>query len=189
MKRVAVTLVTLLLAAPALALGAEGAQAGPENKPCENLTLALKLPKQVSKKKQPVRVKVEDVDAVFQALEDGLQGHVCRLFFRQLFEVKQKKESEVVFFPITQRVLRTVPESSLKGLPLFDAEGKEIGVYESRVLREKSGDNYRMPVRKTFGIQFKNPAGEYESSGWEFLGENYLLRWTDLKNQVALVSE
>ena len=188
MKRVVVTLV-LLLTAPGLTVSGEEAQAGPENKPCESLTLELKLPKLVGKRKRPVRIKVEDVDAVFAELEDGLQGHVCRLLFSQLFEVKQKKKEPEIFFPISQRVLLAVPESSLQGLELFNSEGAPLGVFESRVLREETGGNYRMKVRRTYSIQFKNPAGEFESTGPEFLGENYLLKWNDLKEKVALVSE
>jgi hypothetical protein len=187
MKRVVVTLV-LLLTAPVLIVSAEEAQSGPPNKPCEDLTLALGLPRPVGRLKAPLRVKCEDVDKMFAKLNERMQGHVCRLRFDQIFEVKQKK-TEAVLFPITLRVIRTTPELSLKGLQVFNSEGTVIGVFESRVPREISGSGYAKIAYTIYALQYKNPEGEFVSTGAELLRDNYFLKWDDIKDKVALVSE
>lgn len=160
----------------------------PEKGSCEELTVKNKLPKEVGKRKGPDRLKWEEVDRILTNLHEGLQGRACQFTFSALFQVKSKKE-QVVYFPLTNNVLRTVPEGSLHGVQVHSMEGKPLGQYDSRVPHEKSGNALAKRSYTLFSFQFKNPSGEFESVGGRLLLDEYLVKWDDVKDKVAITTQ
>jgi len=166
-----------------------GAQAGykPEPGSCEEVTFQMKLPKEIGKRKNPTRLKWEDVDKILSRLREELRGRDCQFTFGALFNVKAKKD-ETVFFPLTNNVLRTVPESTFQGLQVFNLEGEPIGLYEGRVLHEKSGRGLVKKSYSLFSFQYKNAEGEFESVGGRLLLDEYLVKWDDIKDKTAVTT-
>ncbi len=160
----------------------------PERGSCEELTVKYKLPKEVGKRKGPDRLKWEDVDRILTAMREDLQGRECQFTFGALFKVKSKKD-QVVYFPLTNNVVRTVPETALQGLQVFNMEGKPLGQYDSRVPHEKSGGALAKKSYTLFSFQFKNPNGEFESVGGRLLLDEYLVKWDDIKDKVAITTK
>jgi len=177
----------LCLAMPVLWGAGEQAQQGPEKGSCEEVTSIMKLPKDVGKRKGPARLKWEEVDKVLTTLREDLQGRECRFTFSGLFKVKGKKD-EVVFFPLTNNVLRTVPEPAFEGLQVFNSEGKALGQYDSRVPHEKSGGGLAKKSYTLFSFQYKNPQGEFEAVGGRLLLDGFLVKWDDIKDKVAITT-
>ncbi len=186
MRMVPFVVLTSLLMTP-FAAGQQMATP-PEKGSCEELTVKYKLPKEVGKRKGPDRLKWEDVDRILTNIREGLQGRECQFTFRALFQVKPKKE-QIVYFPLTNNVLRTVPEGSLHGVQVLSMEGKPLGQYDSRVPHEKSGGTLAKKSYTLFSFQFKNPSGEFESVGGRLLLDEYLVKWDDIKDKVAVTTK
>ncbi len=160
----------------------------PEKGSCEELTAQYKLPKEVGKRKGPDRLKWEEVDKILSGIRQDLQGRECQFTFSALFQVKPKKD-QVVYFPLTNNVLKTVPENALQGLQVFGVEGKPLGQYDSRVPHEKSGGGLAKRSYTLFSFQFKNPNGEFEAVGGRLLLDDYLVKWDDIKDKVAITTK
>jgi len=160
----------------------------PEKGSCEELTVKYKLPKEVGKRKGPDRLKWEDVDRTLTDIRENLQGRECQFTFSGLFHVKTKKD-QVLYFPLTNNVLRTVSEGALQGLQVFSMEGKPLGQYDSRVPHEKSGGGLAKRSYTLFSFQFKSPNGEFESVGGRLLLDEYLVKWDDIKDKVAITTK
>jgi len=159
----------------------------PEKGSCEELTLKYKLPKDVGKRKGPDRLKWEDVDKLLTGMREELPGRECQFTFGALFQVKPKKDRPL-YFPLTNNVIRTVPENALEGVQVYDLEGKPLGRYDSRVPHEKSGGGLAKKSYTLFSFQFKNPSGEFESVGGRLLLDEFLIKWDDIKDKVAITT-
>jgi hypothetical protein len=182
------TLLVILLSVLLTPLAAGQQMATPPEKgSCEELTVKYKLPKEIGKRKGPDRLKWEDVDRILTGLREDLQGRECQFTFSSLFRVKSKKE-QVIYFPLSNNVLRTVPEGSLEGVQVFNMEGKPLGLYDSRVPHEKSGGGLAKKSYTLFSFQFKNAKGEYESIGGRLLLDEFLVKWDDIKDKVAITT-
>ncbi len=155
---------------------------------CADVAAKLKLPQAVGKRKQPNRLKWEDVDKVMTRLREELQGRECRFSFAEVFRFKQKKDEEI-FFPLTNNVLRTSPEGVFEGIEVFNHQVKVVGRFANRVPHERSGGGYAKKSYTLFSFQFKNSSGEFESVGGRLLYDDYLVRWNDIKEKVALTSK
>ncbi|MFB3906387.1 MAG: hypothetical protein ACE15E_23330 [Acidobacteriota bacterium] len=161
--------------------------AAPPKGSCEELTFKYKLPKEVGKRKRPDRLKWEDVDKILTGIREDLQGRECDFTFSALFRVEPKKD-QVIYFPLTNNVLRTVPEGVLRGLQVFNMEARPLGQYDSRVPHERSGGGLAKKSYTLFSFQFKNPDGEYESVGGRLLLDEFLVKWDDIKEKVAITT-
>ena len=162
--------------------------APPEKGSCEELVAKYKLPKDVGKRKGPDRLKWEDVDKLLTGIREDLQGRECQFTFSQIFQVKPKKE-QTVYFPLTNTVLKTVPETALQGVQVFGVEGTPLGQYDSRVPHEKRGHGLAKTSYTLFSFQFKNPNGEFQSVGGRLLLDDFLVKWNDIKDKVAITTK
>ncbi len=185
MRIISLLVLLSLLATPFVA--GQQTAAPPAKGSCEELTVKYKLPKEVGKRKGPDRLKWEGVDRVMTDIREDLQGRECQFTFSALFQVKPKKD-RVIYFPLTNNVLRTVSEASLQGIQVFSVEGKPLGQYDSRVPHEKSGGGLAKKSYTLFSFQFKNPGGEFESVGGRLLLDDYLVKWDDIKDKVAITT-
>lgn len=151
---------------------------------CSTIALELKLPVKLKTKGKPKVARYDKVDQTLYSLTRSLQGSVCEFSFSRLFKMKD----EEVFFPLTNSVIRLAPEGTFKGLEVFTKDGDELGEYEGRVKYERSGGLYA-PGRKSYSLfyfQFRSKAGRLESVGQRLLLDNFVVKWADIKDKVAV---
>lgn len=150
---------------------------------CEKVLTEMRLPAQLKTRGKPARVHWEQADAVITKLRNGLQGKECEFAFGQIFKAKKKK---IVYFPLTNNVVRTTPAEALKGLEVFNQRGQILGQYEGRVTYERGGGTYAKNGYTLYYFQMKDQRGELQSTGNRLLLDDYLVKWEDLKNRVAI---
>lgn len=152
---------------------------------CESLTAQLRLPVKLKTRGKPARARWEQVDVVVSKLRESLPGKSCAFTFGQVFR-SDKKE---VYFPLTNNLVRTVPEEALKSIKVFSQEGYDLGEYEGRVAYERSGGLYVKNAYRLYYFQFKDKRGELQSTGNRLLLDNFVARWDDLKDRVLISTQ
>ena len=150
---------------------------------CEQIVAELKIPVKLKTRGKPRVGKWEKVDEVLNDLGRRLESVACELTFGDLF--RNKKEDEMLF-PLTNTVLRTVPESSLVGVEVLNQEGETLGTYANRVPYERSGGLQLKKSYTTYYFQILDSAEKLQSVGHQLLLDNYVVRWVDIENKVAL---
>ena len=130
------------------------------------------------------RARWEQIDEVLTGLRRDLQGIDCEIKFQEIF----RTDREELYIPLTNNLVRLVPEATLKGLPIFDQSGARLGEYENRVSYNRSGGLYRVESYTLFYFQFKDTQGDLQSSGNHLLLDDFLVPWSDLAERVAMES-
>ncbi len=130
------------------------------------------------------RARWEQIDEVLTGLREDLQGIDCEIKFQEIF----RTDKEELYIPLTNNMVRLVPETTLKGLPIFDQSGARLGEYENRASYNRSGGLYRAESYTLFFFQFKDTQGELQSSGNHLLLDDFLVPWSDLAERVAMES-
>lgn len=87
------------------------------------------------------------------------------------------------FFPVTNNIVKNVPEKSLAGLRLFDISGEELGTFESRYPYSRSGERSFV----LYFFQFRLPGGQLRGSGTDLLLDRFQVRWEDLSAKTCLI--
>jgi hypothetical protein len=113
---------------------------------------------------------------VLAGLDRDLKTLGCEFRFNQLFEMDRQE----VYFPLTNNVVRTVPESSLVGLPVFNPSEERLGEYVSRVKYTRTGGLERTDSYTLYYFQYQDNEGEIHTSGSQLLLDSYRVRWTDI---------
>lgn len=149
---------------------------------CGSIGHDLKLPVKLKTRGRPVRARWEQVDKVVTELRNSLQGKACEWTFGQVF----KTGKEELYFPLTNNLIRTAPEGTLKGLNIFDREGKGVGDYERRVTYERSGGLYVKKGYTLYYFQYKDAKDELYTTGNRLLLDNYLVKWDDLAERTII---
>lgn len=149
---------------------------------CRELTESIRMPVNLKKRGKPSRARWEQVDKVLTGLRENSQGKVCEFTFAQVFRTKRKE----LLFPLTNNLLRTVPEGQLDGLGVMNQEGEPLGEYVGRVTYEKTGGLVGRKSYVLYYFQFRDLDGRLQSSGNRLLLDTFLVRWTDLKSRVAI---
>ena len=149
---------------------------------CESVARRGKLPAKLKTRRKPSRARWEQVDKVMINLGKILQGYDCEWTFEEMFKTGKKE----LYFPLTNNLIRQVPEGVLRGLQLFDQEGEKVGEYEGRVSYERAGGLYAQEEYKLYFFQFKNSEGELQSTGNRLLTDDFLVRWDDLMGRTAV---
>ena len=106
----------------------------------------------------------------------------CKLKFEEIF----RTDKEELYIPLTNNLVRVVPETILEGLPVFNQSGERLGEYDSRVRYQRSGGLYATDSYTLYYFQYKDPEGDVESSGNHLLLDDYLVPWSDLSERIAL---
>ncbi|HRR26914.1 MAG TPA: hypothetical protein P5300_09480 [Acidobacteriota bacterium] len=153
---------------------------------CLELLQGMELPKRVKTRGKPKFMKWEDIDKALNEAAERLKGSDCSLRFEQIFAVKEKEE---VWFPLTNSVVRLVPEESLVGLPVFTRGGDELGRYESRIRYERAGDLYASKSYTLYYFQYRSSDGKLHAVGERLLLDEFGVPWSQLKSRVALQPE
>lgn len=152
---------------------------------CQSVSLDLKLPLKLKTRGKPSRARWEQVDKVMTSLHQRLKGEGCEFTFDQIFKSKKTE----LYFPLTNNVLRTVPEASLKGLSVFNQAGELLGRYENRVTYERSGGLYAKNSYTLYYFQFMDQRREIQSSGHRLLLDDFLVKWGDLAKKISLSTQ
>ncbi len=130
------------------------------------------------------RAQWEQIDEVLTGLREDLQGIDCEIKFQEIF----RTDKEELYIPLTNNLVRLVPEATLKGLPIFNQSGERLGEYESRVSYNRSGGLYSVESYTLYYFQFKDTQEELQSSGTHLLLDEFLVPWSDLAERVAMES-
>lgn len=149
---------------------------------CEILAGRLKFPVKLKTRGKPPRARWEQVDAVVTQLRNQLQGKQCEFTFQQVF----RSDRTELYFPLTNNLVRTVPEEALKGLKIYGRQGEDLGQYQNRVVYEKSGGLYARQAYSLYYFQFLDLEGQLQSTGNRLLLDDFLVRWEDLKARVLI---
>ena len=106
----------------------------------------------------------------------------CELKFEEIF----RTDKEELYIPLTNNLVRVVPETILDGLPVFNQSEERLGEYDSRVSYQRSGGLYATDSYTLYYFQYKDTEGDVESSGNHLLLDEYLVLWSDLSERVAM---
>jgi hypothetical protein len=141
-----------------------------------------KLPVKLETRGKPRRAKWEQVDQVLTGLREELQGLACEFRFDSVFTTKE----DVLYIPLTNNLVRTVPAAALEGLAIFGQSGQAMGEYESRVTYDRSGGLYAKKSYTLHYFSFKDTRGQLQSTGNRLLLDDFLVRWRDVSDRVVI---
>jgi hypothetical protein len=184
MKRVAVFIVMAMLNPLVLSQNGKNHVIGGEPT-CLQVVDGNKLPVRLKSRGRPQRAQWEQVDRTLVTLQDRLQGKGCCLRFEHLFQAKR----DDIYFPLTNQLIRVIPETALAGVPVFNQSGDLLGSFTSRFMVEKSGAFYNRQRVTLYFFQYKDDQGELHDSGRELLLDNYLVRWADIRDRVVMTTQ
>ncbi len=149
---------------------------------CATVLREKKLPVKFKTRGSLQRARWEQVDEVLTGLSEDLRGMRCEIKFEEIF----RTDKEELYVPLTNNLVRVVPETLLKGLPVFNQSGELLGEYESRVTYQRTGGLYATDSYILYYFLYKDTEGEVESSGNHLLLDEFLVLWSDLSERIAL---
>lgn len=151
---------------------------------CETLLADLELPKRVKTDGRHDVAKWQDIDKLLNELAQVSEGTNCNFTFSEIFRI----EEESPLFPLTNSVIRVVPEESLKGVPVFNKEAEKIGSFAGQVRYERTGGLYARRSYTIYYFQYEREDGKLDSAGGggQLLLDRYLTKWGDIKANVAI---
>ena len=114
-----------------------------------------------------------DLQAV---IESSLAAHTLTL--DKVFHVKD----EEALLPLSNSLLKFLPENSLLELPVYDAKGKRIGTFAGVYTFEKMGEISGTRMRHSL-FQYTDASGRMQSSPDRLLLDSYSVPWKDAKSQ------
>ncbi|MDM7994160.1 MAG: hypothetical protein QUT30_00600 [Acidobacteriota bacterium] len=131
----------------------------------------------LSRKLQKIREegRYQKVDMT-SAIEASLKAHA--LPFDKVFLVKNEK----ALLPLSNSILRSLPEESLLNLPVYDKEGKQVGTFAGGYTYEKMGAISGNIQRHSL-FQYTDSNGKMHSSSDRLLLDSYGVPWKDAKAQ------
>lgn len=151
---------------------------------CSAFGADFKIPVKLKTRGKPKVARWEKVDEVMNGLGEKVTSSECSFTFEELF--RYKKEDEL-YFPLTNTVLRVVPEESLPGTRVFNKDGEQLGVYANRFSYERSGG---LQLKKSYSVyffQYKNAAEKLQAvRRTGLLLDDFVVKWSDIKDKVAV---
>lgn len=107
------------------------------------------------------------------------QGTPVSMSFAELF---QPARSDALF-PLTNSVVRWVPESSLAGLTVFDGTGTPMGSFSNKYPYTRSGaQSYTL-----WFFQYQASDGHLRRTGPDLLLDRFSVRWLDVAGKPCLI--
>lgn len=153
---------------------------------CQQISNEMDLPADLKTTGKMKAARWQIVDRTLNDLSERVQDLNCSFTFEDIFLVSDPDET---YFPITNTALRLVPEESFAGLTVFRKDGEAIGTFDSRVAYQRSGGLYARDSYTLYYFQFKDEQGRFQSSGNRLLLDDFLVRWSEIADRVALDSE
>ena len=159
-----------------------GMEPGAARPDCESILPGLKVPAKLKTRGKPKRARWENVDKVVTRVRDAVEDQECSLTLEQLFRVRRQE----IFFPLTNNLLRTIPEESLEGVSVYSSEGERLGEFSNTVPYHRSGGLYAVRGYTLHYFQYRDEEGGLHSSGTDLLLDNFLLKWSEIKDRVVI---
>jgi hypothetical protein len=152
---------------------------------CKTIVDEYKLPVNLKTRGKPKVGRWEKVDEILNGVGKAVEKLPCQFAFGDLFRTKKEEE---LFFPLTNTVLRVVPEESLSGTEVFNKDGEVLGVFSNRFTYERSGGLQLKKSYSTYFFQFVDSAGKLQSvrRGNRLLLDDFVVRWVEIKNKLAV---
>jgi len=113
---------------------------------------------------------------VLNAIEASLSEHA--LPFNKIFLVKNTE----ALLPLSNSILRSLPEDSLMNLPVYDKSGKQVGTFAGSYTYEKMG-NISGNMQRHSLFQYTDMNGKIHSSSDRLLLDSYGVPWKDAMSQ------
>jgi hypothetical protein len=131
----------------------------------------------VSRKLQKIREegRYQRVD-LYNAVEAALRARALK--FDEVFIVKD----EIALLPLSNSILRSLPEDSLMNLPVYDKSGKQIGIFSGSYTFEKVGE-ISGNMQKHSLFQYTDAGGKIHSSSDQLLLDSFGVPWKAAKSQ------
>ncbi|HLV02168.1 MAG TPA: hypothetical protein VKZ59_12925 [Acidobacteriota bacterium] len=152
---------------------------------CQQISNEMDLPADLKTTGKIKAARWQTADKVLNELSERVRDLNCSFTFEEIFKVSNPDET---YFPITNTTLRIVPEESLAGLTVFRKDGEAIGTFDSRVAYQRSGGLYATDSYTLYYFQFKDQQGKFQSSGNRLLLDDYLIRWSEVADRIAVDS-
>lgn len=157
----------------------------PSPKACQQILEVKKLPLKLKTRGPVRRVRWEQIDQVLTDLSGNPQGRACAFKFAQIF----RTDREDVFVPVTNNLIRVAPETTLQGISIYRQSGEPAGEYSGRVSYSRKGGLYSTESYTLYHFQYRDTDGELQSSGNHLLLDDYLVRWQDLRDRLAIARD
>jgi hypothetical protein len=131
----------------------------------------------MSQKLQKIREegRYQRID-LYSAVEAALSARALK--FDEVFIVKD----EIALLPLSNSILRSLPEDSLMNLPVYDKSGKRIGTFSGSYTFEKVGE-ISGNIQKHSLFQYTDTSGKIHSSSDRLLLDSFGVPWKDAKSQ------
>jgi hypothetical protein len=113
--------------------------------------------------------------AAGETAEDG------KVVFR--FEDLFQPSRSDVLFPLSNNVLRLVPEASLAGLVVFDGTGTVLGTFSNKYPFTRQGER----SFTLYFFQYQTSSGALRRTGPDLLLDRFSVRWQDVADKPCLV--
>ena len=143
---------------------------------CLHVVESMKLPVKLAPSEKPARV-----DTILRKLSYQLQGKSCAFKFSQVF-----RPADLEFLPLTNVVVGLAPESSLENLALHGSEGTLKGRFERRVTVELEGRTTVTNPYPFYYFHFRDGNSQIQSTGNRLLRDDFLAKWSDLADRIAI---
>lgn len=113
------------------------------------------------------------------AIESSLTAHA--LPYERVFAVKNKK----ALLPLTNSLLKFLPEGSLMNLPVFDKSGSKLGEFAGAFPFEKTGGLNAANTFRMYLFQYTDSKGRMETPAilGRLLLDSYGVPWKDAASQ------
>jgi len=150
---------------------------------CDSIGVEFKIPVRLKTRGKPKVGKWEKVDEVLNGIDQKLGQDDCEFAFEELFETKKPEE---LYFPLTNSVLRIVPEGSFTGIAVFTKDGTALGTFSNRVRFERAGG---LQVKRSYALyyfQYADLTDTLQSVGHRLLLDDFVVKWTDVREKVAI---
>ncbi len=152
---------------------------------CQGVLQELKLPRKLGTNGKPRMLKWHEVDETLNAVAKELQGKTCTYSFAQLFRTKH----DDALFPLTNSVVRIVPESTFEGMMVVTREGDELGSFGGRFRYDRSGGGFALQHYSLISFQYRDNEGEFHTVGTDLLMDQYGVSWEKLRGKVAISTQ
>ena len=127
--------------------------------------------------REEARVLMEDLVTVADA---ALTAHA--ISYDKVFRVKDKDEDRVIL-PLSNSLLKFLPEDSLASLPVYSRDGDLLGSFIGVYGSERSGGLEVMSSYRMVNFQYTDLRGEAQAPTDRFLVDSYGVPWRDAKSQ------
>ena len=120
-------------------------------------------------------ITLSEFDAAVQA---SLAEHA--LTYDSVFVVKTKNE---ILLPLTNSLLRFVPDDSLTGLPVSDKVGTQVGTFTGLYSYERSGGLASANMFRLVLFQYTDKNGQVQSASDRLLLDSFGVPWKDARTR------